>query len=226
MVQSSIENVATEGFGGEHAGDERFEFDVTMVEGWWNRSSKLKLVGLKVVLFRLSPILALAGCFCASETADHGTEMPRPGAGADRPSSTTVGTYIRLTEHFDADNKVTRHLQAFGEHGSAAPNQVSTFAAHSLFDLVRLFFDASPVVVEGVYMNVDVAEAIVVVGGVLIVDASFELETGRGNVRYDPFAIPDGIGGSSDGWGTESHVRILLVSGWEVDVQLGQDVWV
>ena len=47
VVESAVEDPAAERLGVEHAGDEGFEFDVAVIEGFGNRALKLKLIGLK-----------------------------------------------------------------------------------------------------------------------------------------------------------------------------------
>ena len=69
-----------------------------------------------------------------------------------------------------------------------------------------------------------IAQPIIVVGGILVVDAGLELEATGGHVGNDPLAVPDGIGASTDGRGAEAQVRVLLLAGGQAGVQLGIDV--
>lgn len=47
VMEGTVEDATSQGFGVEHAGDERSEFNVTMVEGCGDGSLKLELVGLE-----------------------------------------------------------------------------------------------------------------------------------------------------------------------------------
>ena len=69
-------------------------------------------------------------------------------------------------------------------------------------------------------MDMNVAESIVVVLRVFVVDASFELEATGWHIGDDPFAIPDRVGGFPNGWCTVPHVWILLMPRMESGIQL------
>lgn len=84
--------------------------------------------------------------------------------------------------------------------------------------------DAGPGVADLVDVDVDVPEAVVMIGGVFVVDANLEGEAGGGHVGDDPVAVPDGIGGAADGRGAEAHVRILPVPRGQVGVELREEI--
>lgn len=226
VVEGAVENAAAEGFVGEHAGNKRFEFDVAVVERCWDGPGELELVRLEVVLFALGAFFTSAGFFGAGQSTDHGTEMLSPGAGADGPDSTAVVANRCFPKILNTDEEGARHFEAAREHAGAATDGIGAFAAHPFFDFVPLFFDTCPTVAKGVNIDMDVAKSVIVVGGIFIVDASFELESGRGDIGNNPFAVPDGVGRSSDGWSTEPHVRVLFVPRVEGSIQLGVDVGV
>lgn len=226
MVEGAVEDAATEGRRGKHASDEGFEFDVAMVEGWRNGTSELELVGLEVVALAFAAVLALARFFSAGKTTDHGTEMPTPGAWTNGPDPTAVVADFSLAENLDADDQFSGHFDVAIEHGGTTADEVGAFATHPFLNLVLLLLDVGPVFVQRIDMYVDIAESVVVVSRIFIVDASFKLEPSRRDIGEDPFAIPDGVGRSSDGRRTKSHVRILFVPRRKTGVQLAVDVWI
>ncbi len=226
MVQGAVEDAATEGRRGKHAGDEGFEFDVAMVERWRDGPSELKLVGLEVVALAFAAVLALARFFSAGKTTDHGTEMSTPGAWTDGPDPTAVIADFSLAEDLDADDQFSGHFDVAKEHGGTTADEVGALATHPFLDLVLLLLDPRPVVVQRIDMYVDITQPVIVVGGVLVIDASFKLEPSRRDVGEDPFAIPYGVGRSSDGRRTKSHVRILFMPRWKTGVQLAVDIWI
>lgn len=146
--------------------------------------------------------------------------MSTPGARPDGPDPAAVVADIGFADHFDADDETAGHFDVAVEHGGTATDEVGAFATHALLDLVLLLFDTRPAVMQRVDMDMDVAESVVVVSGIFVVDASLELETRRRYVGNDPLAVPYRLGGSSYSWCTESHVRILLVPRWETGIQL------
>ena len=107
VMQGVVEDAATEGGCGEHTFDERFEFDVAVVEGSRDGASELDLVGLKAVGKWISAIggricrmergirisfrfAVFAWLFRASETANHGTKMLRPMAWTNCPQAPPI----------------------------------------------------------------------------------------------------------------------------------------
>ena len=50
VVQGAVEDATAEGVRCEHAGNEWLEFDISMVEFWWDRPLKLELIGLEAVV--------------------------------------------------------------------------------------------------------------------------------------------------------------------------------
>lgn len=73
MVEGVVEDETAEGGGIEHACNKGLEFNITVVEGQWDGAGELELVGLEIVAFAFAAVFALAGLFCAGETADYGT---------------------------------------------------------------------------------------------------------------------------------------------------------
>ena len=230
VMEGVVEDAAAEGGCCEHAFDEGFEFDVAVVEGLWDGAGELDLVGLKAeggfrlaisgqvcqmgryirVSFRLA---VLAWRFRTSETANHGTKMLRPMARTNRPHAPTILS-IRLTQYLNAKNNIPRHLNAPRKHSCAASYQIRAFASHAFLNLICLFSDRLEVLPEAVDFDMDVSQAIIVVCGVFVVEACFEVETAGGDVGDDPVFIPYRIAASSNRSRSEAHGRVLLMSCW------------
>lgn len=230
VMQGVVEDATTEGGRGEHTFDKGFEFDVAVIEAGWDGAGKLDLIGLKAVGkvmlanngrvcqmergIRVSLRFAvLAWLFRASETANHGTKMLRPMARTDRPHAPTIIS-VCLTQYLDAENDISRHMNAPREHSCAASNQVGALTGHTFLNLISLFSDRLKVLAETVDPDMDVSQAIIMVRGVFVVDACFEVEAIGGDVGDDPIFIPHRIAIPSDSSRSKAHGGILLVSWW------------
>lgn len=218
MVEGAVEDAATEGCRGEHTGNEGLELDVTMIEGRRDGAGKLKLVGLEVVALAFAAVFTLARFFGAGETADHGTEVPTPGAGTNGPDPTAIVADIGLAENLDADDQLSRHFDIANEHGGTTADEVGAFATHAFLDLVLLLLDTRPVFVQRIDLYVDITQPVVMVGGIFVVDASFKLETSRGYIGDNPFGIPYRVSRPSYGRSAKPHMRILFMPGRETGV--------
>ncbi len=50
MMEGAVEDSAAQGMGGEHASNEGFEFDVTVIEFLRHRTFELDLIGLETMV--------------------------------------------------------------------------------------------------------------------------------------------------------------------------------
>jgi hypothetical protein len=69
----------------------------------------------------------------------------------------------------------------------------------------------------------DIAEAVIVVGGVFVVDAALEAEARGGDVCDDPLLLPLGVGVLADGAGAQGERGIFFVARGQGGAQLGED---
>jgi hypothetical protein len=82
----------------------------------------------------------------------------------------------RFAQDFDTDVQRAVHVLRLPQADSSGAQCVGSFAHHALLDGKVLLVYARPVFVYGSHGDVYVAEAVVVVCGVLVVDAALEIE--------------------------------------------------
>ena len=69
-----------------------------------------------------------------------------------------------------------------------------------------------------------IAQPVIMVGWVLIVDASLKRKAGGGDIGYYPFLFPDRIDRAMNGSCAVLHVWVLLVTGRHLGVQCRDDI--
>ena len=168
---------------GKHACYKGLELDIAMIQVGGDRTTELHLYSLEaekvsglrskaqsdslILVVRLA-ILAFFTVFCASESSYHRREMSAPREWGD---SVCAAAFVArgLPKVLDADNDVAAHLGIFIEECSTSSETVSSPAAHALLYLKLLLFEALPIVVDAGYINMDIAQPIIVVSGILVV---------------------------------------------------------
>ena len=83
--------------------------------------------------------------------------------------------------------------------------------------------NAGPCLAHGADFDVDVAQSIVMVSWIFVVDTALEPEARGGYIGHDPVAVPYRVGVLAYGLCTPHQRGVFLVSCWEGGVQLGDN---
>lgn len=164
-----MKDFAAERRAGEHPTYERSEFHVAVIEFHGNWATELHLICLESgrgqssfraldanwgVPVLLGPTI-LAWLFRASYSANDGTYMLSPTARTYGPHPASV-LCISLSEYFDADDKLARHVEALREQGGTASDKVGAFATRAFLDRVVLLMDALEVLAHTVCADMNI----------------------------------------------------------------------
>lgn len=145
------------------------------------------------------------------EPADHRTVVLDPRRRAD-------GTHlrvrrVRLAQDLCADVQLGRHGAAPAEGGCHSLHEIGPLAPGPLLNLedAAIAAEALPVLIDVGYRNGDIAEPVVGVGPVLVVQAALEGEAGGWDVGDYPLLFPARFRGLADGPGAVGEQGVLLV---------------
>lgn len=145
------------------------------------------------------------------EPADHRTVVLDPRRRAD-------GTHlrvrrVRLAQDLCADVQLGRHGAAPAEGGCHSLHEIGPLAPGPLLNLedAAIAAEALPVLIDVGYRDGDIAEPVVGVGPVLVVQAALEGEAGGGDVGDYPLLFPARFRGLADGPGAVGEQGVLLV---------------
>ena len=142
--------------------------------------------------------------------------------GTKRVHSSAI-VVLGLAQYLDTDIQRPPQMLDPPETHSNQSQAVRAFTSRAPLDRVCLVVDAGPSLADSAHMYVDVAKAIVVVGGVFVVDASFHVEARGWDIGHDPFRVPGWIGALPYRRGAQLQWRVFFVSTGSVGVQFGDD---
>ena len=228
VVEGFGEDETAYAFGSEHALDEGLEDDVAVVHVFGDGATELQLVRLEVV--SLCPgfagasrhVARVVGLLLAQQATQQGRVVAYPELRPNRvhAAAMLVG---RSAQDLGADCQGAAHVLGFAYADGDGAQHEGALADHALAQGKRLLGEPSPVVGHGSDVDVDVAEAVVVVGRVFVVDAALQPEAGRGHVCDDPLLVPHRIRVLAHGAGAQCQRRVFLVAVGQGGRQLGED---
>lgn len=186
-----------------------------MVWGWGQGHTLvfLSTTVLRVALRRVGVMLLfLVDLGVGEQPADHGTVVLDPRRRSD-------GTHlrvrrVRLAQDLCADVQLGRHGAAPAKGGRHALHEVGPLAPGPLLNLkdAAIAAETLPVLVDVGYRDGDIAEPVVGIGPVLVVQAALEGEAGGGDVGDYPLLLPAGFRRLADGPGPVGERGVLLVA--------------
>ena len=124
----------------------------------------------------------------------------------------------------NAHTHLAVHVLGLAEANGQCAQHVCPLARHPFLNRIVLLADAGPTIVDVVYHHMDVAQAIVMVGGIFVVYATLESESRRGHVGDYPRCIPHRVRLLPDGCRSPLQRGILLVARRQRCLQFGNDI--
>lgn len=172
---------------------------------------------MNALVFRLAILMViLVGGFVlvdldAQEPSQQGTVMFEEVGRAE-------GIHLRAlalgaTDDLHTQVKSTSHGCMFVKRTGNSLEKIGALASHTFLDVEPLALGAqAPALLNMRSLEGDVAQSIIVVGVVFVVDATLQSEAGLGDVGNDPFFLPLGLASLADGSRSLGQDGILLVS--------------